>query len=433
MQGIVGDAVSVPLVSVQVKLVGDTQCDQVTEELQLICAVAEFNSPSHDLILPLDVVDELGSMPIVNVVKASVNLQDGITEGDGDNSVNVNEDSKCVNDVSENEVYNVDNLGLNDYSSNAIDLIDEQKGDNSLAACWEQAKVGKEDFVISNGILDHKDKVEGQPVCQLCVPEGKREQVLCLAHDSVFGCHLCERKTRERIRLSFYWPGMRQGIQQYIRSRTECQLRSRPLKSDRVPITPITRADLPFQVMNIDCIGPLDPPSAQGHKYCLCIVDYCTRWPAVYALKSLTAKAVCEALIDLFTHVGVPQVLVFDCGTNFTSQLTQEMLSRMSCSQWAATFAFNGTCKNMLYHVVQQHGRQWHKFLPLMTWALREVPNATTGVSPYMLVYGRVPRSPLAVLKESWTNERDVSLQLGKQVGDYLRDLKDKLESVADL
>jgi len=87
----------------------------------------------------------------------------------------------------------------------------------------------------------------------------------------------------------------------------------------------------------------------------------------------------------------------------------------------------------MLYHVVQQHGRQWHKFLPLMTWTLREVPNATTGVSPYMLVYGRVPRSPLAVLKESWTNERDVSLQLGKQVGDYLRDLKDKLESVADL
>ena len=59
---------------------------------------------------------------------------------------------------------------------------------------------------------------------------------------------------------------------------------------------------------------------------------------------------------------------------------------------------FNQTCKKMLHHVMQQHGRQWHKFVPLMLWALREVPNATTGASPYMLVYGRNPRGPLTVL-----------------------------------
>ena len=54
-----------------------------------------------------------------------------------------------------------------------------------------------------------------------------------------------------------------------------------------------------------DCIGPLDQPSAWGHRYCLCIVDSCSRWPTVYALKTLSAKAVCESLIDLFTHIGV--------------------------------------------------------------------------------------------------------------------------------
>ena len=87
-----------------------------------------------------------------------------------------------------------------------------------------------------------------------------------------------------------------------LQSCAECQLRSRPLKSDRVPITPITRADLPFQVVNMDCIGPLDPPSPQGHKYCLCVVDSCTRWPAVYALKNLTSKTVCDSLIEHGTH-----------------------------------------------------------------------------------------------------------------------------------
>jgi len=196
----------------------------------------------------------------------------------------------------------------------------------------QQAKVNKGDFVVSEGVLYHKDKVKGQPIWQLCVPESRRTQVLKLAHDSVFGCNLGERKTQERVRLSFYWPRMPQSIREYIQSCAECQLRSRPLKSDRIPITPITRADLPFQVMNMDCICPLDPPSAQGYKYCLCVADSCTRWPAVYALKNLSAKAVCDVLIDLFTHVGIPQVLISDCDTNFTSQLTQGMLSRLGCS-----------------------------------------------------------------------------------------------------
>ena len=49
-----------------------------------------------------------------------------------------------------------------------------------------------------------KDKVEGQPVSQLCLPQSKRVKVLKLAHDTVFGGHMGEKKTRERIRLSFY-------------------------------------------------------------------------------------------------------------------------------------------------------------------------------------------------------------------------------------
>jgi len=107
--------------------------------------------------------------------------------------------------------------------------------------------------------------------------------------------------------------------------------------------------------MNMDYIGPLDPVSSQGHKYCLCVVDSCTRWPSVYMLKSLSAEVVCDVLIDLFTHVDVPKVMVIDCGTNFNSQLTQEMLRRLGCSPRFNTPGhpeasgiverFNQTCK----------------------------------------------------------------------------------------
>jgi len=151
---------------------------------------------------------------------------------------------------------------------------------------------------------------------------------------------------------------------------------------------------------------------------------------------------VCDALLDLFSNVGVPSKIISDNGTNFSSQMTQELLCRLGCSPVFATPGhpqasglvehFNKTCKDMLYHVIQQHGWQWHRVIPLATWSLREVPNATMGVSPYMLVYGRSPRGPLAVLKESWTGQRDLRADLNKPVEDYMCELRSWLKSAAD-
>src|SRR6218665_2393167 len=81
------------------------------------------------------------------------------------------------------------------------------------------------------------------------------------------------------------------------------QVMEEAIRKDRVPITSIPREDTAFRHMTMDVVGPIEPTSAAGHKYCLCIVDSCTRWPAVYLLKSLTAKAVCEELKKLFMDV----------------------------------------------------------------------------------------------------------------------------------
>jgi len=61
-------------------------------------------------------------------------------------------------------------------------------------------------------------------------------------------------------------------------------------------------------------------------------------------------------------------------------------------------------------------------------WALRESPNETTGVPPWVMVYGRLPRRPLAVLKENWCGQREAPLSLGQTAVDYLQDLCKNLE-----
>jgi len=69
---------TVPLMSVNVKLSGDEQCELVMEELQLLCAVVDLSSSRHDVILPVD-VDELRDMPAVNVMRLPVTVPRDVT------------------------------------------------------------------------------------------------------------------------------------------------------------------------------------------------------------------------------------------------------------------------------------------------------------------------------------------------------------------
>ena len=45
-----------------------------------------------------------------------------------------------------------------------------------------------------------------------------------------------------------------------------------------------------------------------------------------------------------------------------------------------------------------------------------------------MLVYGRLPRGPLAVLKESWTDDINLPSRLGLQPKKYFQKMKENLE-----
>jgi len=141
--------------------------------------------------------------------------------------------------------------------------------------------------------------------------------------------------------------------------------------------------------------------------------------------------------------VGLPEVIVSDRGKNFCSQLTKEFLSRLGVSPRfnsplhpsasGVVERFNGTFKQMLHFAMRDYGRQWHLVIPYLVWSLHEVPNSTTGYSPYLLLFGRMPRGPLCILKESWEgHQHDVPRKLGVSVERYLEDLKSRLETTAE-
>ncbi|GFV00664.1 retrovirus-related Pol polyprotein from transposon opus [Trichonephila clavipes] len=113
------------------------------------------------------------------------------------------------------------------------------------------------------------------------------------------------KKTLERIKYSFFWEGLRADVKKFCESCKACQLTRKVRIKDRSSSTPVARPELPFEVGNMDLIGPIDPSSLKGHKYILRLVDQHTRWGEAVPLTSLSAKVTCEAWLNIFSRTEI--------------------------------------------------------------------------------------------------------------------------------
>ena len=87
---------------------------------------------------------------------------------------------------------------------------------------------------------------------------------------------------------------------------------------------------------------------------------------------------------------------------------------------------FNGTLKAMLRKMCSEQPKQWPRYINAVLFAYREVPQASTGFSPFELLYGRTVRGPIQILKELWTKE--VQEEEVKTSYQYVVELRERLD-----
>ena len=88
--------------------------------------------------------------------------------------------------------------------------------------------------------------------------------------------------------------------------------------------------DLSFKRVAVDLIVPITPASDKGHRYVLTLMDYATRYPEAVPLKNIDTETVAEALLDLYSRVGIPEEVLCDLGTQFVSDCMQEVSRLLS-------------------------------------------------------------------------------------------------------
>jgi transposase InsO family protein len=123
------------------------------------------------------------------------------------------------------------------------------------------------------------------------------------------------------------------------------------------------------------------------------------------------AERVAEELVAIFARLGIPKEILTDQGSNFQSQLLAELykLLHVEAIQTSPYHPqtdglverFNQTLKQMLKKTAAEEG---NKLIPFLLFTFREVPQESTGIAPFELLYGREVRGPLDI-KEYWEPE----------------------------
>ena len=249
--------------------------------------------------------------------------------------------------------------------------------------------------------------------------------------------HSSAKRLRERLSYSFYAPRLKSLCNDFVQRCDPCQKRRRITYLDRTPIKPIDRTPLPFMSIHVDVLGPLSSHKPMSYPYCLLAVDNHSRYPWIVPMKTVTAKTICNALIEIFSHSSLPLTLTSDNATVFSSSLNKEFLRRLGVSPIFISplhSAANGlaerhigTLKSMISKAAHDSPSSYHLKLPLIAWFLREVPNSTTGMAPWTLCHGFAPRGIAEIVKQHWSGEQPSPPDLRRNYVDYLQNLQENL------
>ncbi|GKA08098.1 RNA-directed DNA polymerase, partial [Tanacetum coccineum] len=236
----------------------------------------------------------------------------------------------------------------------------------------------KGEFHICNGFLFRTQ--------QLCIPRHSiRLDIIHEAHEGGLAGHLGIDKTTHILRSHFFWPRMSRDVEHYIRRCLQCH-KAKGQSSPHGLYLPLPVPVAPWEDVSLDFITEL--PRTQRQKDSVMVV------------------------VDRFSKMAH----FVACHTTYDAvQIANLYFKKIA--------RLHGVPKTIVTNL-----KQWEDLLPRAEFAYNRAPSKTTGISPFMAVYGENPTTPLDLAA------LDTSTKFSKEASDVATDIKAmETQNAADL
>ncbi|XP_042446204.1 uncharacterized protein LOC122031159, partial [Zingiber officinale] len=267
---------------------------------------------------------------------------------------------------------------------------------------------------------------------RLCVPRGSMRKLLVReAHEGGLMGHFGVQKTLEMLLEHFYWPHMKHDVQKFCAQCIVC----RKAKSKTLPhglYTPLPIPNFPWTDLSMDFVLGL-PRTQKGKDSIFVVVDRFSKMAHFIPCHKVDdATHVADLFFKEVVRLhGMPRSIVSDRDTKFLShfwrtlrnKLGTKLLFSTTCHPQTdgQTEVVNRTLSTLLRAIIKKNIKSWEECLPHVEFAYNRAVHSTTQFSPFEIVYGFNPLTPLDLLplpntsvhmrKERFPTQRKSKLQ----------------------
>ena len=228
---------------------------------------------------------------------------------------------------------------------------------------------------------------------RVVVPPQGRDKVKQELHEG----HPGATRMKALARSFVWWPQIDQDLEELVKRCDDCQrFRNQP---PVVPLQPWEWPEKPWIRVHADYAGPF-----LGRQF-LILVDAHSKWMEVKVVNNATSAVTIDQMRSIFATHGIPEMLVTDNGTVFTSEEFNSF-TKQNGIRHVTSAPYHPSSNGLAERAVQTFKSFMKKStsgsietrVSRFLMQYRITPQTTTGISPAEMMMGRRPRSRLDLL-----------------------------------
>ena len=249
--------------------------------------------------------------------------------------------------------------------------------------------------------------------------EGIRSMIIENIHKIVG--HYSHPKTLKYMRNYYWWPTMAKDMEKFCKSCETCQTSKRRTSKPHGLLHNLPIPDHPWSGIAMDFIGPF--PESLGKNYLwvviCCLMSQVHLIPINTTIKTLNLAN--EFLIHIVRLHGLPNSIMSDCDTKFTSMFWKELHQLLGVKLNLSTSfhpQMDGQTECMIQNIIQilrttVHPDQcdWVLKILMTEFAINSSVNKSMGFAPFELIYGYLPYMTLSIPASEYKGVQEFAQQ----------------------